>query len=241
MSPDNNQSEPTTSTEGRKPKYTRLWLVSILLLGLGLRVAGLTWGQAFCYDSQGDCLDAYRVAVNYAQGEPRAQYIGQPNFNKHSKLPGPLWAVFCAAGLRLWGSIDGVVLAIILLNTAAIYLTFLLAARTVGFPAALWAALLMATSPEAVKSSVVVFNPAVMPFLGTLYQKTRLTLKNCGSRGFPIVVVQHSAEFFSALDVTNLGQGRRGLDQFVLDPLMIAPMAIIVGEGRDGGPQMLLA
>jgi hypothetical protein len=73
------------------------------------------------------------------------------------------------------------------------------------------------------------------------YQKTRLTLKNCGSRGCSIVVVEHSAEFFSALDVTHLGQGRRGLDQLVLDPLMIAPLAIIVDEGRDGGPQLLLA
>lgn len=107
------------------------------------------------------------VAVNYAHGEPRAQYIGQPNFNEHSKLPGPLWAMFCATGLRLGGAIDGVVWAIILLNTGAIYLTYLLAARTIGFPAALWAALLMATSPEAVQFSVVVFNPVVMPFLGT--------------------------------------------------------------------------
>lgn len=74
--------------------------------------------------------------------------------------------MFCAAGLRLWGSIDGVVWAIILLNTAAIYLTYLLAARTVGFPAALWAALLMATSPAAIEFSVVVFNPVVMSFLG---------------------------------------------------------------------------
>ncbi len=167
MSPDNDQTKPTILSDGRKPKYTWLWLLLILLLGLGLRVAGLTWGQAFCYASQGDCLDAYRVAVNYAQGEPRARYIGQPNFNKHSKLPGPLWAMFCAAGMHLSGSIDGVVWAIILLNTAAIYLTYLLAARTVGFPAALWAALLMATSPEAVESSVVVFNPVVMSFLGT--------------------------------------------------------------------------
>ena len=135
MSPDNDQTKPTILSDGRKPKYTRLWLLLILLLGLGLRVAGLTWGQAFCYASQGDCLDAYRVAVNYAQGEPRARYIGQPNFNKHSKLPGPLWAMFCAAGLHLWGSIDGVVWAIILLNTAAIYLTYLLAARTVTRPA----------------------------------------------------------------------------------------------------------
>ena len=38
------------------------------------------------------------------------------------------------------------------------------------------------------------------------YQKTRLTFKNCGSRGFPIVVVQHSTEFFSALDVTPYGK-----------------------------------
>jgi|ERR1022692_282775 hypothetical protein len=73
------------------------------------------------------------------------------------------------------------------------------------------------------------------------YQKTRLTLKNCGSRGCSIVVVEHSAEFFSALDVTHLGQRRRRLDQLVLDPLMIAPLAIIVDEGRDGGPQLLLA
>src|SRR6266700_3328911 len=79
----------------------------------------------------------------------------------------PVMGKVYAAGLHLWGSIDGVVWAIILLNTAAIYLTYLLAARTVGFPAAFWAALLMATSPEAVKYSVVVFNPVVMSFLGT--------------------------------------------------------------------------
>ena len=161
-----NHTNPPVPTKGTPPKYAGLWLALILLLGFGLRVTGLTWGQAFCYSSQGDCQDAYRVAVNYAQGEPRAQYIGQPNFNKHAKLPGPLWAMFCAASLHLWGSIDGVVWAIILLNTAAIYLTYLLAVRTVGFPAALWAALLMAASPEAVIYSVVVFNPVVMSFFG---------------------------------------------------------------------------
>jgi 4-amino-4-deoxy-L-arabinose transferase-like glycosyltransferase len=52
------------------------------------------------------------------------------------------------------------------LNTAAIYLTYLLAARTVGFPAALWAALLMATSPAAIEYSFIVFNPSGMSFLG---------------------------------------------------------------------------
>jgi hypothetical protein len=166
MNPDT-QTSPPILTNKKPPKYAALWLALILLLGFGLRFTGQHWGQAFCYGSQGDCLDAYRVAVNYAHGEPRAQYIGQPNFNAHSKLPGPLWAMFCAAGMRLWGSIDGVVWAIMLLNTAAIYLTYLLAARTVGFPAALWAALFLATSPMAVEYSVVVFNPVVMSFLGS--------------------------------------------------------------------------
>jgi hypothetical protein len=166
MNADHPQTEAIASPGRHRPKYTTLLLLLILLLGFGLRVAGLTWGQAFCYGSQGACLDAYQVAVNFEHGEPGAQYIGQPNFNHHSKLPGPLWAAFCALCLWLLKSTDGVVWAIILLNTAAIYLTYLLAARTVGFPAALWAALLMATSPEAVEYSVVIFNPVVMSFLG---------------------------------------------------------------------------
>lgn len=135
-------------------------------MGLGLRIAALHWGQAFCYGSQGDCLEAYQVAVNFARGEPRAQYIGQPNYNEHSKLPGPLWTLFCATGLRGWGSIHGALGAIVLLNTAAIFLTYLLAARTVGIRAALWAALLMATSPAVIEFSVVLFNPVVMSFFG---------------------------------------------------------------------------
>ena len=166
MIPGPDQTGLPTIPGGGKPSFARLWLTLILLLGLGLRVAGLVWGEAFFYASQGDCLDAYKVAVDYAKGEPRAQYIGQPNFNRNSKLPGPLWAMFCAVGLRVWGSIDGAVVGIILLNTAAIYLTYLLAARTVGASAALWAAILMATSPAAVQFSVVVFNPVVMSFLG---------------------------------------------------------------------------
>ena len=154
---------------GPKPRPIRLWLSLILLLGFGIRVTGLWWGQAYCYGSQGDCLEAYQVAVNYARGEEQAQYLGQPNYNKHAKLPGPLWTLFCREGLRLGGgSLAGAVWLIILLNTGAIYLTYLLAARTVGAPAALWAALLMAVSPSAVFYSAVVFNPCVMPLAGGL-------------------------------------------------------------------------
>jgi hypothetical protein len=140
----------------------------ILLLGLGLRLTGLWWGQGYFYFGQGDAIEAYSVAVDYAQGDARAKYIAQPNFNERSKLPGPLWTMFCFAGLRLWGSMDGVMLELILLNTATVLLIWLLVERTLGSPASLWAALLTATLPTPVFYSVGVYNPEIMPFLGTL-------------------------------------------------------------------------
>ena len=150
-------------------RFICLRLSLILLLGFGIRVTGLVWGQAYCQGSQGDCLEAYQVAVDYVRGDARAQYLGQPNYNSNAKLPGPLWTLFCVEGLRLGrGSIVGVVWLIILLNTGAIYLTYLLAARTIGVAPALWAALFMAVSPSGVFYSGVVYNPVVMPFLGGL-------------------------------------------------------------------------
>jgi 4-amino-4-deoxy-L-arabinose transferase-like glycosyltransferase len=143
-------------------------LLLIVLLGLVLRLAGWHWGQAYCYYAQGDGIEAYSVAVNYAHGQPQAQYLGQPNFNAHAKLPGPLWTLFCLAGLRLFGSVEGVILLVVLLNTGFIYLTYLLAKQTVGAAAALWAALFAATFPWVVYYSVGVYNPDVMPFLGVL-------------------------------------------------------------------------
>jgi hypothetical protein len=152
------------------PQYLWARLVLILLLGFGIRVVGVVWGQAYCQGSQGDSLEAYKVAVDYVRGDAKAQYLGQPSFNTNSKLPGPLWTLFCVEGLRLGrGSIEGAVWLIILLNTSAIYLTYLLAARTLGVATAQWAALLMAVSPSVVFYSTVVFNPAVMPFLGGLF------------------------------------------------------------------------
>ena len=147
---------------------TRWWLFWVVLLGLGLRLTGLVWGQAYCYFGQGDGIEAYSVAVDYGRGEAHARYLGQPNYNAHSKLPGPLWTLFCFTGLRLGGSIEGVVLAVILLNTITIYLIFLLAERTLGPPGAKWAALFAATSPWAVYYSSGVYNPDVMAFLGSL-------------------------------------------------------------------------
>jgi 4-amino-4-deoxy-L-arabinose transferase-like glycosyltransferase len=154
-------------TKGARSRRSLL-LVLILLLGLGIRVAGLYWGQGYCSIGPSDALEAYSVTVDYARGEPKAEYLGQPNYNIHAKLPGPLWTLFCFAGLRLWGSIEGVVLGLILVNTAAVYLTYLLAQRILGPPAALWAALLAATLPFSVYYSVSIYNPNVMALLGGL-------------------------------------------------------------------------
>ncbi len=143
-----------------------LWLVLIILLGLGLRLSGLYWGQGYCAIGPSDAMEAYSVAVDYARGEPKAEYLGQPNYNSHAKLPGPLWTLFGYAGLRLWGSIEGVVLGLILVNTVAIYLIYLLAHRILGPPASLWAALLAATLPFSVYYSVSLYNPNVMQFFG---------------------------------------------------------------------------
>jgi hypothetical protein len=155
--------EKTRNTGG-----AQFGILLILLLALLLRLAGLWWGQGYFYFGQGDGVVAYTVAVDYAKGEPRAQYIGQPNYNENSKLPGPLWTMFCLAGLRFWGSMEGVMILSVLLNTAAVYLIYLLAERTVGSPGALWAGLLAATLPWAVFYSVGVYNPEVMMFLGAV-------------------------------------------------------------------------
>lgn len=154
---------------GKIVERRRQWvLLLIILAGFGVRLAGLVWGQSYCYFAQGDGIEAYSVAVNYANGEARAQYLGQPNYNEKSKLPGPLWTLFCSLGLRLGGSVNGIIAGIILLNTAGIYLTYKLADLTVGFPSSLWAAMLCATQPWAVFYSELLYNPDVMVFLGGL-------------------------------------------------------------------------
>ncbi len=162
------ESQPTTRVKEFIERRRGWVLLLIISLGFGIRLTGLFWGQGYCYFAQGDGVEAYSVAVNYGNGETRAQYLGQPNYNEQSKLPGPLWTMFCYLGLRLGRSISGIIAAIILLNTAAIYLTYKLANVTVGFPASLWAALFCATQPWAVFYSVLVYNPDVMPFLAGL-------------------------------------------------------------------------
>ena len=145
-----------------------LLLLSIILLGLGIRVTGLKWGQGYSSFSSRDSLEAYTFVVDYARGDAKAQYLGQPNYNLHAKVPGPLWSLFGFIGVRYWGTVEGMVLMILLVNIILIYTTYLLAERTVGASCALWAALFTATLPIPVYYSVFVYNPNVMPFFGSL-------------------------------------------------------------------------
>jgi hypothetical protein len=149
-------------------RFALVWLCLIILLGFGIRLSGLKWGQAYSYFGQGDAVEAYQVAVNYGHGEEKALYLGQPNYNAKSKLPGPMWTLFCFASYRFWGSIEGVIFTIILLNTAVIYLNYLLARRTIGPEAGLWSALFTALSPWVVYYSNGLYNPDVMAFLGAV-------------------------------------------------------------------------
>ena len=148
-------------------KHNALCLAVILMLGFTLRWIQLDWGQSFGFNMQEDGVISCIVARDYANGDQIAQYIGQPNYNDHSKLPGPLWTLFCLSGLNLTGTPDGIMYELLALNTLTIYLAYLLAERTCG--SGLLTALLVATAPRIISFSVAVYNPNVMPFFGTLY------------------------------------------------------------------------
>ena len=73
------------------------------------------------------------------------------------------------------------------------------------------------------------------------YQETQPTWRIGASRGLPIVMVQHPAELLVASDTARFGQGLGRFDEFVLDPLVIASMAIMIDENRDGFAEMPFA
>ena len=144
------------------------WLLGLILaLGLVLRLAGLHWEQGYEFNSIGDEIEAYKVGMQFQAGESHALYLGQPNF-KHGKVPGPLWAMVWAAGLRLGGGPEGVIWIVLALNTAVIWLGFILGKKLFDATHGLWAALLLATSPWPVYFSVGCTNPEMMAFLGEI-------------------------------------------------------------------------
>jgi hypothetical protein len=166
--PDSQGVADPSSPPGFFERHSTAMMMGIIALGFCLRLTALVWGQAYSYFGQGDGIEAYGTAVNYGQGEARAQYLGQPNYNAKSKLPGPFWTIFCFVSLRFWGGVQGIVLTIILLNTAVIYLTWILAKQMIGPKAALLAALFIATFPWVIYYSAGIYNPDVTSFLGVL-------------------------------------------------------------------------
>jgi hypothetical protein len=159
---------PTNAASDVANKKINWPLVGILVLALALRLIYLGWAQGNALSYQTDGVEAYEVAVHYTAGDERAQYIGQPNCNAHSKLPGPLWTLFGVAGLKLTGSMSGVMWLTIFANVVAIGLTWRLTRDWFGPRAANLAALFMATSPWAVFYATIVWNPSLMPLFGAL-------------------------------------------------------------------------
>ncbi len=149
----------------RQSRFVILFLITAS--GLALRYVCLQWGQGYRYAAIGDEIQAYRFALDYRDGQPQAQYLGQPNF-RGGKVPGPLWAMLWQAGLKLTGNPYGVMILILLLNTAAIPLVYLLARQLIGETAAAWGALFFATSPWAVHFSLGATNPLMMAFFGAV-------------------------------------------------------------------------
>lgn len=148
--------------------FSRWPLPVILLVALALRLAYLGWAQSHALGYQTDSIEAYEVAAKYEAGDERAHYIGQPNCNAHSKLPGPAWTLFCVAGLKLTGMPDGIVLLTILANLVAMVLMWRLARDTAGRLAANLGALFMAVSLWAVQYSSIIWNPSIMPLFGAV-------------------------------------------------------------------------
>lgn len=144
------------------------WLTLIALLGLILRLAAYWPGGAFSYFAFGDEILAYDRALDYAMGVDEARYLSQAKFTANSHTPGALWTVFWLNAMRLGGGPHAVAAAMLLLNTAVIFLVYMLGCRLLGRRGGLWAALFMATQPWAVYYSVGAYNPEIMAFFGSL-------------------------------------------------------------------------
>jgi 4-amino-4-deoxy-L-arabinose transferase-like glycosyltransferase len=150
------------------PRRTQFLLLTLIIAGgLFLRLIGFHWGQGYEFNAIGDEIEAYQVGQQFLAGDQQALYLGQPNF-KHGKVPGPLWAMVWAAGVRLGGGPEAVILTVVALNIVVIWLVFVLGKKLFDATHGLWAALLLATAPWPVYFSVGCTNPEVMAFFGAL-------------------------------------------------------------------------
>ncbi len=142
-------------------------LLLIVAAGTVLRLLGLVWGHGYYQTGISDDMEAFSSALSYLEGDPKAQYLGQPHFNS-GHVPGPLWAMLWSLPLRFGGSPVTVIMLIIILNVITIPLVFILARKLFGPSCALWTALFYSVSPWPVYFSVSCNNPSATAFLGVL-------------------------------------------------------------------------
>ena len=90
------------------------------------------------------------------------------------------------------------------------------------------------------RSSLGRHPPLRFPPCSSLYcQKTQRNWKiDTSSCRLPIIVVEHPSELLLTSDAAHLWEKLQRFDEFVVDPLMIAPMAIVIDIQRNGCPEV---
>lgn len=161
---------PSTGSDvlQRLEAHSAWHLLCILAIAFALRLMYVEWAQGNAFGYQSDSLEAFEVAAHFEAGDERTRYIGQPSWNTAAHLPGPLWTLFCVAGLKLGGSIFGILWLTVAFNLLAIALAWKLARNLFGLPTATLAALFLSISPWAVHFSAILYNPSPLPFFGAL-------------------------------------------------------------------------
>ncbi len=146
----------------------RLSLLGIVLIGLALRLYSTYVGQGFHYFSINDEVSAYQFIVAFLAGEPYAQYLAQPLF-AGAQVPGPLWTLY-GAGLYLLGgeTASGAILYSAVLHSLVVYLFYRLVRQFVEPANAILMSLLFAVMPWPIYHASGLWNPTVLPMLGSL-------------------------------------------------------------------------
>lgn len=146
----------------------RLSVGLVLLLGLALRLYAAYAGEGFHYFSINDEVSAYQFALAFLAGEPFAQYLAQPLF-AGAQVPGPLWTLYWS-GLYLLGgeSAANAILYSAALNSLVVYLVYRLARNFMSGSYALMTTLLFAVLPWPIYHAAGLWNPTVLPMLGSL-------------------------------------------------------------------------
>ena len=146
----------------------RFSLLGIVLLGLVLRLYSVDAGHGFHYFSINDEVSAYQFIIAFLAGEPYAQYLAQPLF-AGAQVPGPLWTLY-GAGLYLLGgeTASGAIYYSAVLNSMVVYLFYRLARNFIGPGNAILMSLLFAVMPWPIYHAAGLWNPTVLPMLGSL-------------------------------------------------------------------------